>query len=415
MRIYVRTDKGAGWVSKPYLLVQSKGIIVTTTGTELRHHGSDDEPTIIPPGTPFVFHTGLKRQTARKQRVDQRTHLIVEEGIHVLERMCVHVQRFEVGDAEEMLSRSMQMDRVTQDLYFCGQLSFDQHARITENLSFVRAAFDEAKKAEKKIEVREHIDTADVQRSRIGRFRAMPAASAASASRRDIQARFKECVAIHSAFGTNALRVDSLLTEIRERVEVVWSFFKPNGGKDGLPRDVNYAMGKHRNRYGVEAAICQLEDRKELIEKIFVLPYRPMALAVSSDIERLTFAVDNHRQKMVLERVKSLQASLRRMLMLWYIETMLIRVISFPPRDKGQPFPTRVLAAFNERLAKLKARVRDLKDDEFDGDLRELVRDHLLAAENHTKRDSYEEARNLLKRLTRELHVRPTTSGRFAA
>lgn len=309
------------------------------------------------------------------------------------------------------------MEQVAKDLYVCGQLSFEDHARIQAALATIRESFDEWKRADRKVETRRHIDTANAQRSRAGRFKAMPASAAAFASRRDIQARFKEASQIHAAFGTNSLRVHELMHDVLERFDVIWNFFQSDAGADGLPRDINFAMARDtRSRSAIHMADSQLRERAEILGEVFVLPYLPLARAVSADIGQIAWAVDNHRRKTAIDMVDRVRTTLRRMRMLWYVETRLIRILSFPSTSSSGPaYQPHTVEAFKKRLTAAKARVNDMKDVEFDPALRQLVRDHLVAAETNTRVERYEDARVELKRLTRELRMQPLTSGRRAA
>lgn len=412
---YVYTDRGRGWVYRAQSLVRSGGILIPYEDVKLRL--PEGERGKIEAGTPLVRNRKLARDTRKKSPDDRRTHLVFDEGIHSLERGFIHAQRFEREDAKEMLMRSPQMEQVAKDLYVCGQLSFEDHARITSALQSIRASFSEFKKADRKIETRRHIDTADAQRSKVGRFKAMPASAAAFASRRDIQARFQEATQIHAAFGTNALRVHELMDEVFERFDVAWNFFQPDGGANGLPRDISYAMARDtRSRSAVRLADGQLRERAEILGEVYVLPYLPMARLVCADIRVIATAIDGHRRKAVLETVDRVRATLRRMRMLWYVETRLIRILSFPSTSSSGPaYQPQTIEAFKKRLAAAKARVNDMKDVEFDPALRQLVRDHLVAAENGARHEHFEDARDVLKRLTHELRVRPVTSGRQAA
>ncbi len=414
MREFVYTDYGRGWVHA-HALTRRGSILIPYDDVTLRL--PDRKTRILPAGTPLMRNLKLAHDTADKPRDERRTHLVYEEGIHSLARGCRYVQRFERADGAEMLERAPQMEQVAKDLYVCGQLTFDDHARITEALRAIRASFDEWKRADRKIETRRHIDTADAQRSKAGRFKAMPAASAAFASRRDIQARFRETLRIHAAFGTNALRVHELLHDIGGRSDAVWHFFKPDGGQNGLPRDISYAMDRDtRSFHAVRLAEGQLRERAEIIRDVQVLPYAPAARALAADIDRIAWALDQHRRRIVVDTVERVRATLRRMRMLWYVETSLIQLLSFPsPTEDGPAYQPQTIEAFGKRLRLLKARVQDLKDAEFDPALRELVRDHLVAAQTNLRDERYEDARTELKRLTHELRVRPVTSGRQAA
>ncbi|MCR4256703.1 MAG: hypothetical protein NUW08_03290, partial [Candidatus Uhrbacteria bacterium] len=414
MKEFVYTDRGRGWVYHAHSLVRSGAILVPTKDVELRlpERGSG----ILAAGTPLVRNQKLARDTRKKRNDDRRTHLVFEEGLHSLERGLIHAQRFECEDAQEMLARSPQMEQIAKDLYVCGQLSFEDHARIQAALATIRETFDEWKRADCKIEVREHIDTANEQQSKAGRYKAMPASAAAFASRRDIQARFREATQIHAAFGTGTLRVRELLNDIWRRIDVVWKLFRASE-EDRLPREIAFAMdARTRNESMVRLVSSQLEEQGVELEAVFALPYAPMARATCDAFGRLAWGVREHRRKIVADTVDLIRSSLRRARMLWYLETRLIRVLSFPSTSSSGPaYQPHTIEAFKKHLALAKARVNDMKDVEFDPALRELVRDYLVAAETNARDERYEEARVELKRLTRELRVQPLTSGRRAA
>lgn len=368
MKEFVYTDRGRGWVYHAHSLVRSGAILVPTKDVELRlpERGSG----ILAAGTPLVRNQKLARDTRKKRNDDRRTHLVFEEGLHSLERGLIHAQRFEREDAQEMLARSPQMEQIAKDLYVCGQLSFEDHGRI-------QAAF---------------------------------------ASRRDIQARFREATQIHAAFGTGTLRVRELLNDIWRRIDVVWKLFRASE-EDRLPREIAFAMdARTRNESMVRLVSSQLEEQGVELEAVFALPYAPMARATCDAFGRLAWGVREHRRKIVADTVDLVRSSLRRARMLWYLETRLIRVLSFPSiSSSGPAYQPHTIEAFKKHLALAKARVNDMKDVEFDPALRELVRDYLVAAETNARDERYEEARVELKRLTRELRVQPLTSGRRAA
>lgn len=414
MREYVYTERGRGWARDIVPVTRSGGIIIPRS--EVKLHMPEKPPETLPAGTPLMRHQKLERDTAKKPRAERRSHLVFEEGLHSLERMCVYVQRFEREDGAEMFDRRAQMQTLAKELYVCGQLSFEDHARIKEHLAYVRESFDEWKRADRKVEVREHIDTANAQRSKVGRYKAMPAASAAFASRRDIQARLQETMEIHAAFGTNHLRVCELLDDVWHRTDTVWKIFQP-GGADRLPREIAFAMDSTtRSHPMVRVVTGQLEDFGRELAQIYAQPYLPIANATRLGFERLARGVQSHRRRVVADTVQQIRASLRRVRMLYYVEMSLIRVLSFPSHSENGPvFRPHTIKAFKERLKGAVARVRDMTDGEFDPDLRHLVRDYLVATRTNVEQERYEDARVELKRLTRELRIQPLLSGRAAA
>lgn len=401
MREFVRTDQGSGWV-QTMPIVRSGAISILTKDATLRR--TDESDTILPTGTFIRRDARLTRETAKKSASEQRTHQILEEGAHAAARQCLHIQRFERGDGAEMLKRLPQITRIAQEIYVCGQLEFSFHEKITQNLAFCReASFNENKTAPKKVEVREHLDTANAQRSKSGRLKAMPASSAVLGSKRDVDARFKETAAIHAVFNINYIAVDEMLQEAWGCLDILWKQIGPAGTANATIGRAMHQMT--RDRATIRTAKTSVQAAIENLSLIKIQPYLPLAQAASEACKDLHWSIDNCRRARAGQALERVRYLLRRMRMLWFVERSLIFVLSFPSAD-GTHRP-RAVEVFHERLVKAESRVANMEDVDFDPELRKTVREYLEATRTNVEAGDHERARAELKHLTHLLRVLP--------
>lgn len=406
MRVFVRTDKGAG-LATATPIVNSGGIIFLQKEANLRI--SEGSYTRLPAGTILVRNKNLERRTKDKPPAEQRTHQIVEEGIHHLYRLCCHVRTLGSDERREMLLRRDQIQKVGEALWKSGQLSFEDHQQLTVAIEDVRKSFDEWKRNPHKETVRARLDTTGKQKTKAGRFKPAPAGLTALASTTHIKRRLKEIVGIHAAFSVNLLCVNEHLLRTWTSIDWAWAFLQRNLGPDDMPMSVVQAMfSKTRSRIMVSVAEQRVREQMRGLEDIQVQPYLALAKAVHQEFGRLLFALRAHRRKVAVEAVAQARFLVRRMRMLWYIERSLIEVLSFSKSGRNQDL-------FMVRLEKARERVGNLSDNEFDPELRMLVGEYLDAAQASVKLLDFEAARRELKRLTHELRVLPTVSATKAA
>jgi len=400
MRQYVRTDQGAGWIGRSEPLVRSGSIFINLTPARLQLEG---KTTVLPAGTCFVRSRDLTRRTSSKPREERRTHLIVEEGLHHLERLCYHVRSSERADHGVMVERHEDIAVVAKELFECGQMTFDDHARLTMALAEIRTSFDEHKKNEHKQTVRKRIDTVSAQRSRAGRFKPAPAALTAFASTAHIRRRIEQIIGIHAAFSAGAVASRAKLDEVKRHTSAVWVDLQP---KAPVLEIIETAMDNtRRSRVLVNIALRNVDTFEDNLKVVTAMPYRPLA-------ELSLYTVNDLRRNIKLGRVKPVQESLdrlryllRRMRMLWFVERSLIHILSFLPDDGD--VPTALMQTFRERLGNAEQRVSNMEDAEFDPELRLIVQEYFRATRTNLKDGGYERAREELKHLTRDLRTQP--------
>lgn len=409
MREFIYTDRGYGAVQ----IVQiepSRSYAYLPKDATLRRH--DQPSTVLPAGTIIHYDGRLDRQTARKPAAERRTHQILEEGVHHAARQCLHVKRFECADGAEMEERLPQLERISKDLYECGQLELSFHEQIARDLASCREeSFGDRKTSPTKGEVRTHLDTANRQRSKAGRLKAMPASAAARASKCDVLKRLRETLSIHVAFDRNYLALDQAQEEMKDGMDFSWTQLGPSGAfNPSLARAMHHAT---RDRTTIRIGQQSLVYVIQALSVVRMMPYLPLAAAATAEAKQVHWGVDQCRRKQVDASLETMRYILRRMRMLWHFETSLIYVLSFPPDDGAHS--DRAIHLFRERLEKAENRVADLSDNEFDPGLREIAKEALTASNAFVKEGEYDRAREELKDLTRELRVQPVTVGRKAA
>ncbi len=409
MRDFIYTDQGHGAV-QIVPIEPSQSYAYLPKAAMLRRR--DQPPMVLPAGTIIHYDGRLDRQTQRKPAAERRTHQILEEGVHHAARQCLHVKRFECADGAEMEKRVPQLERISKSLYECGQLEFSFHEEIVRDLASCReGSFGDRKTSPTKGEVRTHLDTANRQRSKVGRLKAMPASAAARASKRDVLKRLRETLSIHAAFDRNYLALDQAQEEMKDGMDFSWTQLGPNGAfNPSLARAMHHAS---RDRTTIRIGQQNLVYVIQALSNVRMLPYLPLAAAATAEAKQAHWGVDQCRRKQVDASLETLRYLLRRMRMLWHLEQSVIFVLSFPPDDGAHN--ERAIRIFRERLEKTADRVADLKDPEFDPGLREVVKETLSASQAFVKEGEYDRAREELKDLTKELRVQPVTVGRKAA
>jgi hypothetical protein len=399
MRQFIRTDQGSGWVqAEP--IVSSGSIFISRRLVKLQREGRMTE---LPAGTPFVYSRDLERRTRDKPRDERRSHLIVEEGLHSVERLCHYVRSSERADHRVMVERHGDVARVAKELFECGQLSFEDHEMITKFIESIRSSFDERKTNENKVTVRRRLDTTNEQRSRAGRFKPAPAALTAYASTAHIRKRLAENKSIHAAFSSHAIEVNARLEETKQLTSAMWIELKEDG-----PATINIrrAMDRiARSRVVVNIALISIRTLWDHAQAITAQPYRPLAAELGIAFGDLAHAVQAHRRAAADAAEERALMILRRMRMLWFIERSLIHLLSFLPDDGTVPHD--LMDRFRARFDGAEKRVADLGDAEFDPELRKLVAEYLEATRTNLNNGDYDKARDELKHLTHELRVQP--------
>ncbi len=406
MRVFVRTNRGAGFVTA-LPLVNNGAIILLLSEANLR--AADASRVLLPAGTLLRRDKATEKRTKDKPPAEQRTHQIVEEGIHHLHRLCCHVRGLGREERREMLQRRDQIKRVGEALWKSGQLSFEEHQKLAVAIEDVRRSFDEWKRNQHKQTVRARLDTTSRQKTKAGRFKPAPAGLTAFASTTHINRRLKEIVGIHAAFNVHVLCVEDVLQNTWGAIDFAWNFLQRSLDPEQMPLSIAQAMsGRTRSRELVGVAERRVREQMRNMEDVRVQPYLPLARAVADEFRRLYFAVREHRKPLATEAIAKARFLVRRMRMLWYVERALIEGLSFLPSGRNQTL-------FTERLDKARARVANLSDNEFDPALRMLVGEYLDAAEASVRLLRFEDARRELKRLTHELRVMPTEAATKAA
>jgi hypothetical protein len=400
MRQFVRTDQGAGWVNRAEAITYRGRMFTALAPVSLR---LDGRFRTLPAGTIFGRNRALERRTRYKPREEQRTHIIVEEGLHDAERLCYHVRATERVDHAIMVDRHEDIARVAKDLVECGQLSFKDHAMITTFIESIREDFDEHKTNPHKVTVRTRLDTANNQRTKAGRFKPAPAALTAYASTTHIRKRLDEIAGIHAAFSTDALEVGAKLRETELCMESVWEDFQPNSGMIDILEQA--LANKTRSRPLVVLACHRVDLHRLNLEMITAMPYRPLADAALHAIHDLKWNLEQGRVKPSREACARVLELVRRMRMIWYVQRSLIWLLSFLPDDGT--VPTDLVQRFRQRLGEAEVRVTNIKDAELDPEIRRLVAEYLEATRTNLDHGDYELAKEELKRLTRDLRTQP--------
>lgn len=406
MRVFVRTNRGAGFVTAQPL-VHSGAIILLLSEANLR--AADASRVLLPAGTLLRRDKTTERRTKDKPPAEQRTHQIVEEGIHHLHRLCCHVRTLGREERREMLLRRDQIQKVGEALWKSGRLSLEDHRKLTVAIEDVRQSFDEWKRNPHKQTVRARLDTTGRQKTKAGRFKPAPAGLTAFASTTHINRRLKEIVGIHAALNVHVLCVEDTLQETWGAIDFTWNFLQRSLDSALMPLSIAQAMAGRTRSYAI-VGVAERRVREQIrnMQDIKVQPYLSLAQAVCDEFKRIHFAVREHRKPVAAEAIAKARFLVRRMRMLWYVERSLIEVLSFGPTGRSQTL-------FAERLEKALQRVNNLSDQEFDPELRMLVGEYLDAAQANVKLLRFEDARRELKRLTHELRVLPTVSAVKAA
>ena len=399
MRQFIRTDQGSGWVNRFEAMGKGR-ILIALVPVHLRCEG---KTTVLPAGTVFMRNRDLERRTFKKPREERRTHMIIEEGLHHLERLCHHVRSNERADYVRMAERHEDIAQVAKDLFECGQLTFEIHERLQATISVIRKDFDEMKKNENKVTVRKRLDTTNAQRTRAGRFKPAPAALTAYASTAHVRKRLDEVSGIHAAFSADAIETRVKLDEVKQLTGAVWVDVQVGSPVLEL---VDKALDHlTRSRVLVNIAVGNVATFATNLKAITAMPYVPLARLALRAVDDLRRNIKLGRVKQANEATECLRYLLRRMRMLWYVERSLIHILSFLPDDGD--VPAALMNTFRKRLGDAEERVKNMQSAEFDPELRLLVQEYFDATRTNLADGSYDRAHDELKRLTKDLRVQP--------
>jgi len=407
MTVYVRAEKGCGRIKAEFPIGGSK-IFFAVENHILRRDGVAFQ---VPAGVAYVRNRELAERTNGKV-----VHEMVEEGLHHLRRMAIHIVRNNTDEIAVMYARRVQIGDEAKSLLLSGMMSDEEHASILRELEVLEAQFSPPKRVEQKLTAAKHLGKAHALRASGDRRKIAPSSMTAYAAGKRVSIRISDLGFIRKYFSGEALKLSEVIHTYRVAVKNLSEFFEPPQGDRRGPR-THGAFFRFMEGLGIPAghkhALVmlrrQLGGHAATMEGLTYMPYREVCRRIVVLLGDIDAALVRGVYAAAYRTADVVRRLLRQIRMIDEIETTVVAPISIylkrmPANIQSPDDPDQI--AFRAQFKKVADGIKHRRSPtEFHPRVLVTVLDLLGEAEEHIT--DPKKAKEILKDLTAALAKDP--------